>query len=76
MAEAQVQFGNAKKGERLPLEAVIGRLMKTQLHAIANFRACEMVIALELIIDMSYKMSINLITNPNPLCSHAITHDN
>jgi hypothetical protein len=29
-AEAQGQFGNAEKGERPLLEAIIGRLVKTQ----------------------------------------------
>jgi hypothetical protein len=36
-----------------------------------NCGVCEIVIALELIKVTSSKRSINLITNPNPVCSHS-----
>jgi hypothetical protein len=43
------------------------------VHAIANCRVCESVIALELLVVMICKWLINSVTNPNTICSHSYT---
>jgi ribosomal protein L37AE/L43A len=46
------------------------------VRAVANCRVCELAIALQLLVVMVWKCSVNPITNPNPVYSHTHTRDN
>jgi hypothetical protein len=39
------------------------------------FRVCKLAIALQLLVGMISKCSLNPVTNPNPVCSHTDTRD-
>jgi hypothetical protein len=68
---------NTEAEKTMALEAVT-RLVNTQqtedlVRAVVNCRMCELVIALQLLLDTFYKGSINPITDLNPVYSHSYT---
>jgi hypothetical protein len=56
-------------------QATTGKDPEGLVHAVMNCRVCELAIVLQLIVVMVCKHPINLITHPNPVCSH-LTHEN